>query len=129
MNETTEDYLENLTMALGHLVFKTNKKGIATDNQIIAAFNTAFAHENKTESIKFLNLIKSCTIEVDLAIDNQEDTSNLYIDNGFEDRDDYIGYLAIHHNVPLELVEALAETLGPEEDFDALPIALADFNV
>lgn len=52
--------------------------------------------------------------------------SNIYQDNGFENRREYLESLAEDYNVPLENVLILADLLGPEEDFDGLVSTLQD---
>lgn len=54
--------------------------------------------------------------------------SNVYEENGYVDRDDYLESLAEEHDVPLETVKVLADTLGPNEDFDGLVTALEDYG-
>ena len=51
--------------------------------------------------------------------------SNRYRAHGYNDREDYLSCLAEDHGVSLASVEALADVLGPEEDFDGLVVALA----
>lgn len=51
---------------------------------------------------------------------------NIYTENGFIDRDEYFDYLAEDYGIDLEIVEQLAEVLGPDEDFDGLPAMLDD---
>jgi hypothetical protein len=52
--------------------------------------------------------------------------SNIYKDHGYESRTDYLHRLAADHGCSLELVYNIADTLGSSEDFDALPLYLAD---
>lgn len=51
---------------------------------------------------------------------------NIYQDNGYADRDDYLTCLAEDYGVPLESVFSLASVLGQNEDFDGLVSALED---
>jgi hypothetical protein len=51
---------------------------------------------------------------------------NVYTDNGFRDRQHYLESLAEDYDVELETVEALADVLGEDEDFDGLLVALED---
>ena len=51
---------------------------------------------------------------------------DVYQENGFDDRDDYLLSLAEDYGVPLDAVMAMAEVLGPEEDFDGLVSNLED---
>ena len=49
-----------------------------------------------------------------------------YLDNGYDSRSDYLLSLADEYGVPTSVVFALADVLGPNEDFDGLVIALED---
>ena len=51
---------------------------------------------------------------------------SIYTDKGYEDRKDYLRTLAQENEVPLEHVLALAELLGPKEDFDGLVSSVQD---
>ena len=51
---------------------------------------------------------------------------NIYQENGYADRDDYLTCLAEDYGVLLEDVYSLAEMLGEHEDFDGLVCALED---
>ena len=51
---------------------------------------------------------------------------DVYQENGYDDRDDYLRSLAEDYGVPLDAVIAMAEVLGPEEDFDGLVSNLED---
>lgn len=51
---------------------------------------------------------------------------NVYQENGYEGRDDYLRSLSDDYGVPLDAVLAMAEILGPEEDFDGLVNNLED---
>ena len=50
----------------------------------------------------------------------------IYIDNGYPNRRSYLNALAEDYSVPLKTVYAVAQLLGPAEDFDALVVALED---
>ena len=52
--------------------------------------------------------------------------NNIYLQNGYDNRDDYLQCLAEDYGVPLETVCILAETLGESEEWDALISALED---
>ena len=52
---------------------------------------------------------------------------SVYTDNGHASRADYLAWLAEDVEVPLGIVQDIANLLGEDEDFDALPIALGDF--
>jgi len=51
---------------------------------------------------------------------------DIYRKNGFNDRDEYLRYLAGTHDVELDIVLQLSELLGPGEDFDGLVSTLDD---
>ena len=45
---------------------------------------------------------------------------SVYTDNGYEDRPEYLACLADDHGLDLDVVLAMADVLGPTEDFDGL---------
>ena len=49
-----------------------------------------------------------------------------YYSHGFNSRTDYLLSLADEYDVPQEVVMALADVLGPNEDFDGLITSLED---
>ena len=51
---------------------------------------------------------------------------NIYQENGYTDRDDYLTCLSEDYGVSIEDVYSLAEMLGEHEDFDGLVSALED---
>ena len=51
---------------------------------------------------------------------------DVYLENGYDNRDDYLRSLSEDYGVPLDAVLALAEVLGPDEDFDGLVSNLED---
>ena len=51
---------------------------------------------------------------------------NVYRENGYKDRDDYLLCLADDYDLCTGTVYALAEMLGPNEDFDGLVTACQD---
>lgn len=53
---------------------------------------------------------------------------NIYTENGYEGRQDYLQCLAKDHGIPLHIVQAIADLLGPIEDFDGLVTALQDLH-
>ena len=53
---------------------------------------------------------------------------NMYQENGYTDRDDYLTCLSEDYGVPIEDVYSLAEMLGEHEDFDGLVSALEDIE-
>lgn len=53
-------------------------------------------------------------------------TTNVYQENGYKNRKDYLNYLSEEFNVPITTVLSIASLLGPNEDFDGLVMALED---
>lgn len=51
---------------------------------------------------------------------------NIYQENGYKDRQDYLECMAGDYGVPLEVVISLSEVLGENEDWDGLVLALED---
>ena len=51
---------------------------------------------------------------------------NIYQENGYADRDDYLNCLLEDYGISIEDVYSLAEMLGENEDFDGLVSALED---
>ena len=51
---------------------------------------------------------------------------NIYQQNGYADRDDYLTCLSEDYGISIEDVYSLAEMLGENEDFDGLVYALED---
>ena len=53
---------------------------------------------------------------------------NIYQQNGYADRNDYLTCLSEDYGVSIEDVYSLAEMLGENEDFDGLVSALEDIE-
>ncbi len=53
---------------------------------------------------------------------------DIYKNNGYEDRADYLDFLADINGMSLQQVESIAELLGIEEDFDGLVSTLQDLG-
>ena len=53
-------------------------------------------------------------------------TKTVYQEHGHADRAAYLKSLAEEHGMTDEVVNSLADVLGPEEDFDGLVVALED---
>ena len=53
---------------------------------------------------------------------------SVYIDNGYEDRRDYLKQQADWYGIELNTVFELAAILGPNEDFDGLVTSLEDMH-
>lgn len=51
---------------------------------------------------------------------------NIYQENGFENRKEYLDHLADETGVDIETVHIMADTLGESEDFDGLVTTLED---
>jgi hypothetical protein len=52
---------------------------------------------------------------------------SIYTENGYESRRDYLESLADEMGIPVSTVFALADLLGPNEDFDGLVTSLEDY--
>lgn len=52
--------------------------------------------------------------------------ADVYEENGYSSRADYLSCLAEDYGVDPQTVQALADLLGPNEDFDGLVSALED---
>jgi len=50
----------------------------------------------------------------------------VYQENGYDDRADYLNCLSEDYGIPAEAIIAMAEVLGPDEDFDGLVSNLED---
>ena len=53
---------------------------------------------------------------------------NIYKNNGFENRNEYLQNLSFEYEVPLDVVEMFADMLGNNEDFDGLVSIIQDYN-
>lgn len=53
---------------------------------------------------------------------------SVYHKHGHPDRKSYLRSLAREHGVSPSVVFSLADMLGPNEDFDALPLQLEDWS-
>ena len=62
------------------------------------------------------------------ALEAQEIAANheAYLEYGAESRAEYLAMLADEYDVDLDMVHAIADVLGPIEDFDGLVTALED---
>ena len=62
------------------------------------------------------------------AIEAQEIAANIegYLEYGAENRAEYLEMLADDYGVDLDIVHAMADVLGPMEDFDGLVTSLED---
>jgi len=54
---------------------------------------------------------------------------SIYTDNGYHSRVEYLSTLAEDYGVPLNRVAALAQLLGPDEDFDGLVSMIDDLSL
>lgn len=52
---------------------------------------------------------------------------DIYKENGYKDRDDYLKCLAEEYDVDLGFVITIADLLGPNEDFDGLVVSVQDY--
>lgn len=55
-------------------------------------------------------------------------SDDIYQMNGYNAREDYLSSLAEDYGVDLDTVKALADLLGPNEDFDGLVSQLEDMG-
>ena len=53
---------------------------------------------------------------------------NIYTQNGYENRDDYLQCVAEDYGIDEAIVRMMADLLGPNEDFDGLISAIADLD-
>ena len=53
---------------------------------------------------------------------------NVYQQNGYEDRIDYLKNLARNYGIDENVVLVTADLLGPSEDFDGLVTTLEDYE-
>lgn len=53
---------------------------------------------------------------------------DIYRENGYEDRDDYLLALASEYGLSLRTVKMSAAMLGSDEDFDGLVTELEDYE-
>lgn len=62
------------------------------------------------------------------AIEAQEIAANLesYLEYGAESRAEYLEMLSDDYGVDIDIVHAMADVLGPTEDFDGLVTSLED---
>ena len=51
---------------------------------------------------------------------------NIYISHGYTDRAEYLDSLAEEYGMDMQIVSAVADALGPNEDFDGLVTTLQD---
>lgn len=54
---------------------------------------------------------------------------NIYAQNGYKDREDYLKSIADEYGTDIMIVSSMAEVLGENEDFDALISQLEDLPV
>ena len=63
-----------------------------------------------------------------MCMEDKTMNENIYQENGYADRDDYLNCLSEDYGVSIEDVYSLAEMLGENEDFDGLVSALEDIE-
>ena len=61
-----------------------------------------------------------------ICIEDKTMDENIYQQNGYADRDNYLTCLSEDYGVSIEDVYSLSEMLGENEDFDGLICALED---
>jgi len=52
---------------------------------------------------------------------------NVYTENGYKDRRDYLEKIADDFGISAGELEAISDVLGPDEDFDGLITSLEDY--
>lgn len=57
-----------------------------------------------------------------------DERTNVYKENGYLNREEYLESLAEEYCVDLETVSSIADMLGETEDFDGLVMALEDYS-
>ena len=55
-------------------------------------------------------------------------SNDIYREKGYKDREDYLTCAAAFYGQDLDTVKALADLLGPNEDFDGLVSQLEDMS-
>jgi phosphopantetheine adenylyltransferase len=60
---------------------------------------------------------------------NEKTAKNIYSENGYKDRLDYLKSLAENFDIDFSEVISIADVLGPNEDFDALVTSLEDYSM
>jgi hypothetical protein len=73
--------------------------------------------------VKFTDGVTHFVPLVELELQPEE---TIYQRNGYADRDEYLTYLSEEFDIDLDIVETMADILGPNEDFDGLYTALED---
>jgi hypothetical protein len=53
---------------------------------------------------------------------------NIYTENGYKSREDYLNSLSKDYGIDLESVKTISDMLGPNEDFDGLITSLDDYS-
>jgi len=52
---------------------------------------------------------------------------NIYTENGYKNRKDYLNNLADNYGISIEEIKLISDMLGPDEDFDGLITSLEDY--
>ena len=61
-------------------------------------------------------------------INNKNNNNNIYQENGYKNRKDYLKCLSENYGIDLDVVYTLANILGEQEDFDGLVAELSDLE-
>jgi hypothetical protein len=64
----------------------------------------------------------------DHHIQIKENKMNVYTENGYKSREDYLKSLAEDYGLTFKEVKVFSDTLGPTEDFDALVSTIQDYS-
>lgn len=59
---------------------------------------------------------------------NKMKKQNIYQENGYDSRNDYLESLADEYNIDINTVQTCADMYGPSEDFDGLLTTLQDYS-
>lgn len=98
-----------------------------------------YGKDSSTSSIRYINSKTESDAERDVkqlladdlgiepTIINIENITFRYKDKGFNSRDEYLDSLADNYDIEETPVYALADILGPEEDFDGLVTSIEDY--
>ena len=89
--------------------------------------------EKKFTNEEIRNYINSQDSMGDIAYNLSEENIikanlNIYQENGYDNRYDYLKSLADDYDIPYMIVKEAADMLGEDEDFDGLISSLEDYN-
>ena len=85
---------------------------------------TTTSLDNDKATIEFISDHGTHTSVADIS--SLDIAENVYTQNGYESRYDYLECLADEYDINLDTVLMLSDLLGPSEDFDGLVTSLQD---